>query len=77
MEFFLFFATAAIAQEFTVNGIKYETTGINQVKVITNNYTRKIIIPKSVVRSGKTYSVTAIGNELQALKNNAWKYFCW
>ena len=50
------------AINFTVGGIKYNTTGTTTVEVISNNYSGSIVIPSSVTNSSVTYSVTSIGN---------------
>ena len=52
--------------DFTYNGITYTPTGSNTVKVIkkaSGTYSGSITVPSSVTHNGKTYSVTAIGEE--------------
>ena len=57
----------ALADTFTVNGIKYRTTSSSTVKVIANDpkYSGAIDIPASVTyeATATTYNVTSIGNE--------------
>ena len=67
---FLFICWNSKAQQFVVNGINYEITGANEVKVARQD--RKsgpVIIPQSVVRAGKTYNVTAIGESAFIFNN--------
>ena len=52
----------SFAVNFTVDGIKYETTSTNKVQVISNSYSGSIVIPESVEYSGETYTVSAIGD---------------
>ena len=61
--FVSFMVTFAYGQtSFTVNGIKYTTTGTNTVQVSEGGtYTGTIIIPSTVPYSGVTYNVTSIG----------------
>ena len=54
--------------DFIKDGIYYKRTSNNTVSVVNkrpfnyNNYSGEIVIPESVYYSGKTYSVTAIGD---------------
>ena len=51
------------AQEFVVNGIKYQTTSSNTVEVIQNHYSGDIVIPENVEWNSIIYSVTSIGED--------------
>ena len=55
----------ALADTFTVNGIKYQTINASTVKVVANasspTYSGDIDIPSSVTYDATTYSVTGIG----------------
>lgn len=52
------------AQEFEANGIRYKITDATNktVEVIKGNYSGSLKIPATVAYSGKSYNVTAIGN---------------
>lgn len=52
------------AEQFEVNGIKYDTTSPSTVEVIEKlpDYKGDIVIPESINYNGKTYSVTSIGS---------------
>ena len=65
-------ATTATAHDFEVNGIYYNYNGDGTVRVTykggwydayKNEYSGVVTIPASVTYSGKTYSVTSIGND--------------
>ena len=49
------------ADEFVVDGIKYQTTSSNTVEVISNSYSGDMVIPDNVENNGIIYSVTSIG----------------
>lgn len=61
---FLFSTIIGWAQtSFTVDGIRYTTTGANTVEVSSGgNYTGSIVIPSSVEYSDETLTVLSIGN---------------
>ena len=52
---------SSFAENFTVDGIKYSTTGSNTVMVVANDYSGDVIIPATVVHDTK-YNVTGIGD---------------
>ena len=61
-------ASSALAADFSDDGIYYNFTGTNTVEVTSTinghgSYTGPVTIPSSVTYNGKTYSVTAIGDE--------------
>ena len=65
-------AATATAHDFEVNGIYYNYNGDGTVRVTykggwydayKNEYSGVVTIPASVTYSGKTYSVTSIGND--------------
>ena len=67
-------ACVASAHDFSVNGIFYKTTSSTDLTVsvtykgsssysYSNEYTGRVAIPQTVTYSGKTYSVTSIGDE--------------
>ncbi len=50
------------AQTFTEDGVKYKVTGTNTVEVTAGNLLDgDVVIPATVSNSGKTYNVTALG----------------
>ena len=57
-------AVCSMADEFTVDGIRYSTLGSSTVCVIRNDdsYSGDITIPKRVDNNGKSYKITAIGD---------------
>ena len=66
-------ATTATAHDFEVDGIFYNKSGNNTARVTykgnsydayANEYSGAVTIPASVTYSGKTYSVTSIGEEV-------------
>ena len=68
----LLVATAASAHDFEFDGIYYKYNGDGTVSVsyrgdtyydYANEYTGDVTIPSSITYSGKTYSVTSIGDE--------------
>ncbi|OFX67143.1 MAG: hypothetical protein A2X12_07855 [Bacteroidetes bacterium GWE2_29_8] len=63
--FIALFAINASAQDFTVDGINYNITSANTVKVTpkTPKYFGNIAIPSSVTYNSITYSITSIGDE--------------
>lgn len=59
----LFFPLQTVAEQFEVDGIKYETISETQnVKVIANNYSGNIMIPDTVTYNDADYLVTEIGD---------------
>ena len=54
--------TALWAQRFEVDGIYYYILTYNEVEVTRGGYSGSVTIPSTVSYSGKTYSVTSIGN---------------
>ena len=57
--------TVAYATKFEVDGLYYQTTGANTVKVIERNYsnfTGEVAIPETVVYNKINYAVTGIGD---------------
>ena len=61
--FFLFFVNAVFGQTFTVNSILYTiiSSSPNKVEVASNNcFAGALILPTTVVNSGKTYTVSSI-----------------
>ena len=61
--FILLLCYSVFATTFTVNGIKYTTTGTSTVAVTSGGtYTGNIMIPSSVTNGGITYNVTSIGD---------------
>ena len=57
-------STIALAEEVTINGIKYDViTKAKQAKVISGgNYSGNIVIPETIEHNGAIYSVTSIGD---------------
>ena len=59
----LMISTSLFAERFVVDGIRYETTSSNTVKVISNSYSGDIVIPENLERNYITYSVKLIDNQ--------------
>lgn len=60
----LFFSLTALAEEFVVDGIKYNVdTETMQAEVVLNNprYSGDVVIPASIMVDGGEYTVTGIG----------------
>lgn len=59
----LFLPLQAVAEQFEVDGIKYETIDQTQnVKVIANNYSGDVVVPDTVTYNDVDYLVTEIGD---------------
>jgi hypothetical protein len=61
---FLFSCCLLYATDFTVDGIKYRTTGTHTVAVIIGyDYAGDLSIPSTISYAGEIYTVTSIGHE--------------
>ena len=52
----------ASAETFTEAGINYNTLSYNTVSVTAGTYTGAVTVPQKVIHSGKSYTITEIGD---------------